>query len=248
MKSTYLLKYLFFYFCFAAITIFGILEFWPSDVRPNSFIYIIFYICYLEFLIFIFPALFDSNKTQGQISFFVVLSNFITLYIFLSIILLIIGIYFSTYSSNLIYILTIGFSVLFAFFIYLYQNLIDSEENLNLDYEKNKSLKKKVVNKFNLLFISLKDSSKLFDPADFDSIFEELDIVKNRIDNMQIGKTNSEIAEIDNSILENIKKINSYIDDLKNKNLDSKQAFQSIINELNKQKENLNYRKDLLKV
>ena len=98
------------YIALVAITVFGFFELWPSLLRPDSFLYVVFFICYLESLIFLFPLLTQSgviDKTKGQTSFLVILANFITIYIIVSLFLLLIGLFLESSFPNLIYILNL---------------------------------------------------------------------------------------------------------------------------------------------
>ena len=68
------------YIALAIVTVFTFFELWPITVRPSSFGYTVFFVCYLEALAFLFPILAQSgliDKTKGEKTFLVVLANFI---------------------------------------------------------------------------------------------------------------------------------------------------------------------------
>ena len=136
MIKNRMIQYLLFYLAFAAVTVFCMFEFWPSSMRPSSFGYVVFFICFLEALVFLFPSLVKSEKTKGETSYLVVLSGFISIYIVVSLILLALGVFLSPSSSTLVYILTIGFTVLFGFLVFIYWNLTESEDIVDIDDDK----------------------------------------------------------------------------------------------------------------
>ena len=160
MIKNKMIQYLLFYLAFAAVTVFCMFEFWPSSMRPSSFGYVVFFICFLEALVFLFPGLVKSENTKGKKSYLVLLSSFITIYIIVSLILLVLGVFLSPASSTLIYILTIGFTVLFAFLIFIYWNLTESEDAVDIDDDKNRIAKKKINNEFNKMLIKFQDSQE----------------------------------------------------------------------------------------
>ncbi len=246
MIKNKLIQYLLFYIAFVGITIFCMLEFWPSSMRPSSFGYIMFFICFLESLIFLFPSIIKDKQSKGEKSYLVVISGFITLYIIISFFLLILGALLSSYSSSLIYILTIGFTILFGFFIFIYSNLVKSDNLEDAHDDKNRLIKKKINNEFRKMLIKFQDSQGYITDNKLNEIKDQFDIIQNKLLNMKVGTIADEINKVDESISAGINNLNILIDKIDSNNSDD--IEKSILNELHILKEHLKFRQELLKV
>jgi len=237
------------YIALVAITVFSFFELWPPLLRPDSFGYVVFFICYLESLIFLFPLLTQSgliDKSKGQTAFLVVLANFITIYIIISLVLLLIGLFSETTFPNLIYILTLGFLILFFFTCFMYWNLTVSQDVEDSDDEKGRIEKKFLSNDFENIFIKYQNIQSFISDAISDKLNDQFDILRNKFKTMPPSKTVEGIEKADQLISDNINKLNEFFSSIKtDENKDELENL--ILNELNVIKENLKLRESLLK-
>ncbi len=238
------------YIALALITVFAFFELWPIAVRPSSFGYTVFFVCYLEALVFLFPILVQSgliDKTKGEKTYLVVLANFISIYIFISLILLVVGTLIVTAFPKLIYILTLGFTVLFGFVTFLYWNLTETQDKREIQDDQKRVEKKFLDNDFEKVFLKYKDCDGLLSQNSRDKLNDQFDILRKRFETMSPGKSVYGLEKIEESISENIKKLISLFDSIESSE-ERENVEKSILNELEKLKGNLKLRESILRV
>jgi len=233
----------------AAVTVFAFYELWPSALRPDSFGYIVFFICYLEGLIILFPVLTQSgviDESRGRESFLVVLANFITVYIIVSLALLLAGVLLSSFLPTLIYILTLGFTVLFVLMCFVYWNLTVSQDIEDIDDDKGRVEKKFLSTDFENIFIKYQDCLSMVSDDMTPKLNDQFDILRNKFQTMPPSRSVSGMEKADDSISDNINKLSQLFDSIKT-DANKEEIENSILNELNILKENLKLRASILK-
>ena len=238
------------YIALAIITVFAFFELWPLPARPPSFGYTVFFVCFLEALVFLFPILAQSgliDKTKGEKTYLVVLANFISIYIFISLVLLVVGTLTVTAFPKLIYILTLGFTVLFGFVTFLYWNLTETQDQREILDDQKRVEKKFLANDFEKVFLKYKDCVSLLSPQSREKLSDQFDILRKRFETMSPGNTVDGLEKIEESVSENIKKLVSLFDSIESSE-ERENIEKAILNELDILKENLKLRESILRV
>lgn len=249
MKNKILI-YSILYIALASITVFAFFELWPLSTRPSSFGYTVFFVCFLEALVFLFTILAQSgliDKTKGEKTFLVVLANFISIYIFVSLILLVAGTLAVTVFPNLIYIFTLGFTVLFCFVTYLYWSLTVTQDKREIHDDQKRVEKKFLAHDFEKVFLKYKDRDGLLSQNSRDKLNDQFDILRTRFETMSPGKTVDGLEKIEALIVANSMKLISLFDSIESSE-ERENIEKSILNELEILKENLKLRESILRV
>ena len=238
------------YIALALITVFTFFELWPLSARPPSFGYTVFFVCFLEALVFLFPILAQSgliDKTKGEKTYLVVLANFISIYIFVSLVLLVAGTLTATTYPKLIYILTLGFTVSFGFVTFLYWNLTETQDKREILDDQKRVEKKFLVNDFEKVFLKYKDCEGLLSQKSLEKLSDQFDILRKRFETMSPGKSVDGLEKIEKSVSDNINKLISLFDSIESAE-ERENLEKSILNELDILKENLKLRESILRV
>jgi len=238
------------YIALALITVFTFFELWSLSARPQSFGYTVFFVCFLEALVFLFPILAQSgliDKTKGEKTFLVVLANFISIYIFVSLVLLVVGNLTVTTFPKLIYILTLGFTVLFGFVTFLYWNLTVTQDKREIQDDQKRVEKKFLANDFEKVFLKYKGCVGLLSKNSSDKYNDQFDILRKRFETMSPSKTVDGLEKTEELISANIMKLTSLFDSIES--AENRETVEnSILNELETLKENLKLRESILRV
>jgi hypothetical protein len=206
--------YVIIYLLFVVITVVAFNELWTSGSRHGNFIYIIFFVCFLETLIA--ASVISANiglfeKMGHNQNLILVLESIFGLYLVGSLILLYVGnLHYST-SPSLLYLLTIGFTLLFCLVIIWYWNRIACDSEIdNLD--KNERIGRvELVSYYDKIVIGFKMISDKIDQDMKKQIIDQFDILGMKIKNSSYGKGKSITTKIDNELKVHLDNINSFI-------------------------------------
>ncbi len=241
--------YLICYLIFVVITVIAFNEFWTTNSKHGNFIYTIFFVCFLETLMT--ASAISANvglfeRMEHNQNLILVLESIFVLYLVGSIILLYVGNIYYSDAPSLLFLLTIGYTLLFTLVIIWYWNRIASDSEIDKSDKHGRIERIELVSKFEKAILSYNSiNGKINEPLK-KLIDEQLDILKMRLKNLSPSRGNDSTRLIENDLYKNLENVNSFIVAVMDEKVANVSGIE-ILTELELLKENILKREAMLK-